>query len=568
MDNSNRSTFDKWHIIDELKLKMTDEELLTLIKDRKTISEPLAKKINTGGKVNKNYYVWIDPTTKNIMNKKSKVIDNRIFTDLETIVPMVTSKPAKPVVFIPIIQWEKNDKAIREQAIKTQKILLGIFREQWLQQQFEKLIRHHQIYKIGIIKYWIKDGKIFAMVVLPTRLLLDSEATSIEDSEFIWEKVVTTAKKLSERFPKKASDISKKVNWKLGTKVTYIEWRTNDFTVLEFKGIILEKKKNPLFDYDWVTETKVDEFGKEMKKTTKHNYFNTPRIPYISLNIYNLGESILDDVTALELCKSLQDDINQRKRQIADNADRVWNPIRTATGFRKEQVWEINDNIEAWDAIMVSEDQSIWYVSAQPLPAHVLNSLEDSRNSIDNIFWIHSTTRWERTAQETATGREILRSWDEDRQATIWRAIETLSEELYAAFAHLVKVFYDTPQLLPILWEDNTEEYLEFKREDLAEWMKVIVRPWSTIPDDPIARKSQALQLAQLWKISNRKLLEELWVEDPDEVVNELELEEVRAQMKQEKEAQKERDKLNTKKEAEWFEETINQLGWQNSPIQ
>jgi len=35
------------------------------------------------------------------MDDKSKVIDNRIFTDIETIVPIVTSSPAKPVVFIP-----------------------------------------------------------------------------------------------------------------------------------------------------------------------------------------------------------------------------------------------------------------------------------------------------------------------------------------------------------------------------------------------------------------------------------------------------------------------------------
>jgi hypothetical protein len=120
------------------------------------------------------------------MDDKSKVTDNRIFTDLETIVPLVTSRPAKPIVTIPksVAKGEK-EKNIRDQSIKTQKILLAIYQDQKLQQEYEKMVRQHQIWHIGVVKYGIEDDKIFANVKLPSRLLLDSEATCIDDSEFV-----------------------------------------------------------------------------------------------------------------------------------------------------------------------------------------------------------------------------------------------------------------------------------------------------------------------------------------------------------------------------------------------
>jgi hypothetical protein len=54
-----------------------------------------------------------------------------------------------------------------------------------MQQKYEKMYRQHQIYRIGMIKYGISDDLIFTDIILPPRLLLDSEATSMEDSEFI-----------------------------------------------------------------------------------------------------------------------------------------------------------------------------------------------------------------------------------------------------------------------------------------------------------------------------------------------------------------------------------------------
>jgi len=522
MEANQRSNFKNWIELDELKLDMSDDDLKGLIKKWISIGSQSESILETNWRINKDYYIWKDVRTTDIMDNKSKTTDNRIFTNIETIVPLVTSTPAKPVVFLPSAQGKdkKKKEKIREQSIKTQKILLATYEDQKLQQKYEKLIRQHQIYRIGMVKYWISDDKIFTNIVLPPRLILDSEAVDMNDSEFIWEKIVDTAANLIKKYPDSESEIRNEVQGKTWTKITYIEWWTDEFVVVSInEKVILDKKKNPLFDYSWTDKVTYDEFGKEIKwEPTKNNFFVRPKKPFISFNVYNLGENIIDDTTPLELSKSLQDNINDRKRQIADNADVAWNPIRTYKWLSKEQSDSANENLWAWDWVNLTDEQDISYIQAAPLPAFVQNDLQDSRNSIDNIFGIHSTTRWERQAWawESWRAREALREWDEDRQATIWRAIEQVSEELYNAFAHLIKVFYDKPQLVPIMWEWNAEDYVELRREDIAEWMQIRVKPWSTIPEDKNAIKAQWLELLTNWLITRRRGFEMLGMEDAE----------------------------------------------------
>jgi len=572
-ENSNRRTwkdasiqrtdFKNWVTLKELEVDMSDDDLKTTIKSWLSIAWLSDKILITNWDINKAYYRWLDSRTKDIVSDRSKVTDNRIFTNLETIVPIVTSSPAKPIVFIPWAQGKDKDSKnkVRDQAIQTQKLLLALYEKLKLQRKFEKIVRQHNIYRIGIVKYWIKDDEIFTEVILPSRILIDSEATTMEDSEFIGEKIVSTAKALIERFPDKESEISKEVQGKLWTKITYMEWWSDEIMVTSIDSkIILDKKKNPLFDYKWIIEETFDKFWEVKEVTTKFNVFNKPRKPYIRFTVYNIGENIIDDTTPLELSKSLQDWINDRKRQLWDNAETVWNPIKTYKWFTSDQSAEANENLRAWDWVNLSDDQEINYIQAAPLPAHIQNDLTDSRNSIDNIFGIHSTTRGERLWGESWIARQALREWDEDRQATIGRAIEEVSEELYNAWLHLIKVFYDKPQLIPVIWKESTGEFLEAKREDIAEWVKIKVKPWSTIPDDPNAIRAQALELAKLWKITDRRLFEALKIDDADEAVKELELEQVKAQQAQEKLLAKEKTAESNIDTANTITEQIEKL--------
>ncbi len=121
----------------------------------------------------------------------------------------------------------------------------------------------------------------------------------------------------------------------------------------------MEKKKNPHFDYKGEIKTSMDQYGEEIHQDVRYNFFEEPRIPYIFLQVYNLGIQIPDEITPLHASMSLQDDINMRKRQIADNAEIIGNPIRTFKGFSKQQIDQIQSTLGSGDAIFLAEGQEV-----------------------------------------------------------------------------------------------------------------------------------------------------------------------------------------------------------------
>lgn len=514
--------------IDELSLKMTDDELIKLAQDWKWMASDMMADLKKWSERASWYYMWKYVQDVMLDDWKSNVAVNRIFTNTETILPMSTSSPAVPVVYPATLSDES-----KEYATIHQKVITALYRRMWMQRKLEILVRHNQIYKLGVLKYGIKDGKITTDFVIPTNIILDPNASTIEDSEFIGERIKTTASQLIEYYPKHKKFISDSVGGKLWTAVELVEWWTDEYKFCVYKDKVMEKKKNPHFDYEWEVKTKTDIYGNQSDQYIKHNFFDKPKKPYLFLQIYNLGVQIPDETTPLHLSITLQDDINQRKRQIADNAEIIGNPIRTYKGFNKQQIDQLQSNLSTWDAIFLQEGQEVNYVQALPLPDYVTQDMVDSKNEIDNIFGTHSTSRGERDTDETARGREILRAWDEDRQSIIGRAMEDMLWELYKAWTHLIKVYYKKPQLIPTLWEDKTTEYLTISQNNIEDWLEIDVLAGSTIPDDKIAQMSQAIQLRQLNSITTEKLYEKLGWENPMEEAKKFHQEQAQAQIDQ-----------------------------------
>lgn len=179
----------------------------------------------------------------------------------------------------------------------------------------------------------------------------------------------------------------------------------------------------------------------------------------------------------------------------------------------------------------MTEGQEVSYVQAEPLPAYINNDMIDSKSEIDNLFGTHSTTRGERTEQETARGREILRAGDEDRQSTIGRSIERMLAELYRAWTHLIKVYYVEAQLMPIIGKDKSTEYLRVSRDNIEDGMEVEVQAGSTLPEDKTAIAKQAMDLRSLQSITTEKLYEKLGWENPVEEAKKFHQESAQAQL-------------------------------------
>ena len=74
---------------------------------------------------------------------KSNVAVNRIFTNVETVVPMATSKPAVPVVYP-----ASNTDESKEYANLHQKVITALYKKIGMQDKMEKLVRHNQIFRL------------------------------------------------------------------------------------------------------------------------------------------------------------------------------------------------------------------------------------------------------------------------------------------------------------------------------------------------------------------------------------------------------------------------------------
>lgn len=525
--------------IDAVDLWMSNEEIIDLVTQWKWISKPYSKVI-TEWEINHKYYTWEIVDDKFEVNTEFNVNDNRIYIWCKTIIPMVTSKPAEPVVY----PWKPWNPKSEELANQHQKLLKAIYESKNLQKIVEKVVLHNLQYKIWVIFYWIRDWDIYTTEIHPKKLIIDMEATSIEDAQFIWIKNMDTAENIIARFPEKESVIKEKVNGKLWSKIEFIEWFTNEYVIVTlWYDVVLKKWKNPHFDFEWKEITDPETWEVYMERNPKKNYFKDPKKPFIILNVENDWTSIIDTTSPITQARSLQDNINRIKKNISINASKAWNPYLRWRWFDDDQLDELNNDLEAWDVIWLSWEQELDYLQAQSLPNFVAEDLRHSIAEVDNLFWTHWTSRWEREARESATWREILRQWDEDTQAPRWRAIERMLAELYNAWTQLIKIHFTEEELSYTIWNTQAKEYIKASAKWIEDWIEIRVLPWSIIPEDKITKMNRALQLAQLWLFPREYLFKELWYENYKEIAEALDVQDAIAQQRQQEIAQKEQER-------------------------
>lgn len=110
--------------------------------------------------------------------------------------------------------------------------------------------------------------------------------------------------------------------------------------------------------------------------------------------------------------------------------------------------------------------------------------------------------------------------------------------DLYRGWLHIILHFSNDPefvqaQIYPVLGS-STEKYIEllFNNEDGIE---VKVLPGSILPDDPVTMSEQAMELAQMNRITNELLYERIGIPNPDAEAEKLALEATTNEIKSQK---------------------------------
>lgn len=537
--------------------KTANDEILKIINKWKwSQSTKVTTAITTDGERNYSYYLGKYPRDLYALKYgKSQIVVNHIFASIKSVTPYVTSKPAEPVIYPRKyeIEEEKTEES-KKIALYAQEIIKKIYKDSEVQALNEANTVNRYLYKIGILRYGVQDQKIFTRLVDPKDIYFDCSAKCFSDMKYIGEKIDVQIDTLIDRFPKHKDYLLRKTQWKTETRVQIVEWWTHDVVITTQENEILEVKRNPLLSED-----------------EKLRYYEYAPLPFVALNVYNTGKSIVDDVSEIDLTYKIQDSLNDLYRQIIDNAKYNGNPIKKAIGLTADQLSQIN-SIEPGDSVVLPSgwdgvDVDFWYVQASPLPQYIVNMTQTLENNIDTIFWTQATFRGEFEGVQSWVSREILRDQAGNSLAQLSRGIERMMDNLYKGWLHIILTYADDPefvkaQIFPILGS-STDEFIELLLNN-EDGIEVTVQAWTILPDDKVTMAEQAMELSKMGKATTEFLYERLGIPNPKEEAEKFDLNAteiaLKAQKLQQEQAMKESEKVAWQSEVEAITKEIESL--------
>lgn len=494
---------------EEFSSEQSEDELINQIENWYKESEDIYSILEKIRKQNLDYYNGKQTDVEKIRGKRSRAVENRVWMAVETMVPIATSRLPDITV-----KSEKNDEKSQTIALDLQDIINLKFEENRIKEKSERWTRDMIMKRLGIWKIeWVQHRDDFEIIVRdPKHVRIPVYGANERDLKYIIDELELSdeqvikkfgedkLKKLKEATPEnKGSDKVRKKNFKI------LETWTNDYVVWSSGKLILKKEDNPYFS---------DNVNK--------NYIKEKTKPYVIGAVFKTKESMIPETDYIQQTIPIQDNINKRKRQIEDIAQKVANPMLLIDSqvMSEEKAATITNEegliLYGKDA---ADGSKVRFENPGQLPAYVFNDLQESRGAFDNIWGVHSTTRGERQGKETLGGRMLLRQGDMGRIDLVARELERSYGKLAIWATHMIKMFYENNRTFNILGPDGLRFIENFRADEIGD-VELIVKPGSTLPKDEISLRQEALQLWQQGAIGIKTLYKQLQLPNVDEAVN------------------------------------------------
>ena len=530
--NKSRGKFDdqKEGVIEdlgELTLDKDDEELLKLKTTWENLysnSETKAR-IHNAGDINQRYWMGRQFPDTDYENDKRPLVDNIIFEGLETMLPLATQQNPEPIV---LTDKTPEMKALGDKVKRGLEYLADI---NHLKTKLKKGVRHWSLRFVGVweIGFDAEVNEIVVGAANPKDLILDPTAP-IEDGEYKGEflgiRKQDTGSNLLIRFPEKAEDIRKQCADKMGSLVAYRQWWTNEIVFYTLNNIVLHKSKNPHFNYPQETTT-VDEFGKPIQKTIPGlNHFARPKVPFVFLTVFDLGDEPCDKTNLVQQGLTTQDNINKRLKQIDRNADNLNGGIAVdSTFFSKEQGAQIAEAKRQGRTIMTPGDPNkIIKVLEQPaLPPVLFEALNDARQRFMSRFGAAGSTAQGTEQETTVRGKIIAGNNDSSRTGGgVSEYLEVAASRIFDYWVQMMYVYYDTTHNISVMGANNAQEMITLEASEfqmLGEERKLVIKTQtgSMIPKDELSEYNSALTLWENGALDPISLFERLDDTNPQE---------------------------------------------------
>jgi len=466
-------------LIPELKLGMSDTDLSDLAKEwkKKWEDSELRSTIKRKQEDNENY--WLGKQfqhgeghqghlSRGGLDHDRPNIDNIIFEAEETMLPIVTKKNPEPVV---LAENTAQGIQISNKVNKTLIYLADILK---FRITLKTVARNWGLYFLGVGKVgWSEiNNEISFMSLRPQKLVLDPDATIVNGKytgEYLGEHKDDSAGDLIKRFPSKKKFIRDLVDGNMGTKLQYIEWWSDTILFWSMGEEILDKIKNPHWNY--AEEGQPDEFG-QLQQAKPRNHLPAPTIPYMFLSVFNIGKHPYDDTGLISQNISQQDRINRRHTQIDDNSNNInggWAISGEKSGLTKEEASRFIKAIRKGGAAWIpkgSIQEAIQKVVGSSLPGEVFNDLVDTRNEVRNSFGIRGSSPQGTISEKTVRGKILTQGQDTSRNAFISDYLEQFSDDVYNYFVQMMYVYYDEEHTASIIGRESAAELVSLQADE------------------------------------------------------------------------------------------------------
>lgn len=557
--------------VDPLHLGLDDKVFVSTAKKLIDDSRKFFKKKNLYERRKKNETYYFGRQIEELEKKnyfrdnEARYMDNIVWEAEASIKPIALSR-------IPdlIIKNAKDTPESKKLGEDLTKIINSQLRKRENRRALGMAYKHRPVYFTGIIKYYWdpkknKFGDYIFQAVHPNTVDVDQTATTndTEDMNWIAHHYDMTAKEILMKFPDKKEDFRKSANWtekdltdekKLLTPIriseiwfTWYEKKGEEWERIEGvawvwleKGLLLKKMKNPNWDWSGEEQTfKYDEETNEFRTPNEmemrnqlltgtpmrgmmtqkiyYNYFDAPQKPFIFLGYDQFGMQAYDETSRIEQILYLQDNVNKRGKQITDMADhaRGKNVFSTESGLTSTDIEGIDMMDPDQDILIDGEIAKVWSLipGIQPTPA----LFEDQQLNRERVFakaGAHATTRGEREASETATGRQILREADFSKQDDeVEDTINYAAEKMAKAALQMIKLRYTEDHLVRLLGQDGRVVFMNINRDQVEDGMEVEV---SASAVDKLRRKSEAYELAGMQMIDPVNFFKDTETPEPE----------------------------------------------------
>ena len=511
--------------IDELELKMDDEELLLLAKKWEQRYMGYEAKLKLRQQANLQYYLGKQKESTPQMFEEGKGISaNFLFEAVETFLPAALSRNPEPVV------WSDNSPQGNKIADTVKTMLQYHADALVLRRKLEMMTRKWCVDMLGVLKHgWdsktndikteVRDAKNF---IFDVNGYVDMYGNF---TGYLGERITISAERLTEMFPKHTEFITVMVDGKMGTDVAYTEWWTDDYCFYSFKSKILDKHKNPHFNYD---REEPGEFNQgtgeegETKIIPGKNHFACPFKPYTFLSVFSMGDKPHDNTGLIEQNIPNQRLISRRIEQIDYNISRSNN----STVFSELGGWNQETAKQASQARLKGHpllspgniDQGMKDFPPGALPTSFFSDLENNIENLRSIFGTAGITASNQDDDETARGMILKQQYDNSRiGGGIGDAEEQVAKNVFNWWVQMYYVYYDEPHFASVMGQLKATEYIELSSQNLNGRLIVSVSPDSMKPHDEVTNMNQALSLWEAGAIDPLTLLTRLNFPSPKE---------------------------------------------------